>query len=156
SDAPGFILSALLTAQGSWESTRMRTTIFTSFLRAEDGTITTLEVPSPAAYIYAAVANSAGAIAGGFSDANGNHGGFIRAPSGKFTFFEFPPALRTCPFTPAILAMTPGGAILGSYCDSNFVRHGFLRTIDGTFTTIDPPNAAGTTPTSIDDSGIIT
>jgi len=50
---------------------------------------------------------------------------------------------------------------LGSYFDSNGAIHGFLRTIDGNFTTFDAPNAAagffmGTTPTSINNSGIVT
>jgi len=57
--------------------------------------------------------------------------------------------------------MTPGGTILGSYFDLNGTIHGFLRTIDGTFTTFDAPNAAtgfftGTSPTSVNDSGIVT
>jgi hypothetical protein len=57
--------------------------------------------------------------------------------------------------------MTPGGTILGSYFMGDLfagtlVHHGFLRTADGNFTPFDPPNSVGTTPTSINDSGIIT
>jgi hypothetical protein len=131
------------------------------FLRAKDGTFTTVEIPSPGAFVYAVVGNSAGAIAGGLIDSNGIQG-FIRAPSGKFTLFDIPPAFVPTFFLPNILAMTPGGTILGSYFDANLVLHGFLRTIDGAFTTFDAPNASaafafqGTIPASINDSGIVT
>jgi len=129
------------------------------FVRAKGSTtstpVTKLEVPSPAAYIYLVTGNSAGAIVGGFSDSNGKPGGFIRAPSGKFTFFEFPPAFLTTGFSPNILAMTPGATIVGSYLDSNFTMHGYLRTADGTITPFDPPNSVGTMPTSINDTGIV-
>jgi hypothetical protein len=130
------------------------------FLRAKDGTITTLEIPSPGAFLCALVGNSAGAIAGGFIDSNGPQL-FLRAPSRTFTLIEFPPAFLTSFFVPNIVAITPGGTIMGSYFDSNFVIHGFLRTIDGTFTTFDAPNATafffgGTMPASINDSGIVT
>jgi hypothetical protein len=151
----------LITPQGLIVGTYSANFSTQIFLRAKDGTITTLEIPSPGAVFGGeVVANSAGAIAGGLTDSNGIPGGFIRAPSGKFTLFEFPPAFLTFFFNPNIVAMTPSGTILGSYFDSNGATHGFLRTIDGNFTTFDPPNAAafffgGTTPTSINNSGTV-
>ena len=128
------------------------------FLRAKDGTFTTFEIPSPGASLYVLVANSAGAIAGAFFGSNGSPQASLRAPSGQFTLFEFPPAFLTFFFVPNIVAMTPGGTILGSYFDSNGAIHGFLRTIDGNFTPFDAPNAVagGTSPTSINEGGIVT
>jgi len=139
------------------------------FLRTKDGTITTFEIPSPGAALASGlVANSVGAITGVFTDSNGNPHGFLRAASGKFTLFDFPSAYVELsffpgapPVPPSILAMTAGETILGSYLDLNGTIHGFLRTIDGTFTSFDAPNAAtgfftGTSPTSINDSGIVT
>lgn len=139
------------------------------FLRAKDGTFTPFPIPSPGAVLGGGlVANSAGAITGVFTDSDGNPHAYLRAPSGKFTLFDFPPAYLSFSFfpgappaAPSIVAMTPGGTIVGSYFDLNGAIHGFLRTIDGTFTTFDAPNAAtgfftGTTPTAINESGIVT
>jgi len=86
---------------------------------------------------------------------------FLRAPSGKFTLIEFPPAFLTFFFVPSITALTPGETILGSYFDSNGTIHGFLCTSDGNFTTFDAPNAvtgffSGTSPASINNSGTVT
>jgi hypothetical protein len=162
-DVPGMLntstpplITPLGSVVGSYFDANFTTHIFQ---RAKDGTITTLEIPDPGAFIYAVVANSAGAIAGGLIDSNGPQF-FIRSASGKFTLFAIPPKLLPSFFLPNITAMTPGGTILGGYFDSNLVTHGFLSTIDGDFTTFDAPNAApgffaGTIPTSINDSGIV-
>ena len=168
---PAFIAPPFITPQGSIVGIYFDANFnLQPFLRAKDGTFPTFEMPSPGAVLSSGlVANSAGAIAGVFSDSNNPHV-FFRAPSGKFTLFDFPPAFLTfipfpfpgaTPLVPSIAAMTPGGTIVGSYFDSNGAIHGFLRTIDGTFTTFDAPNAAtgfftGTSPTSINDSGIVT
>jgi hypothetical protein len=124
------------------------------FLRAKDGTYTTLVVPNAAGFTGGLVRNTEGAIAGGFFDANFNSFGFLRAPNGKITVFDLPPSFF-------LTGMTASGVILGSYLDFNFVNHGFLRAVDGTITTFDVPNAApsffgGTTPTSINNGGIAT
>jgi hypothetical protein len=56
-----------------------------------------------------------------------------------------------------------GGFITGSYQGADTVYHGFLRSPDGKFTTFEAPGAdttagsySGTTPTSINDLGVIT
>ena len=163
-DAPGAIFGTFpvaITPQGLIVGTYNNPTP-QIFLRARDGTITTLEIPSPGAFFSGGlVANSAGAIAGEYFDSNGNPSVFLRSPSGNFTLFELPPAFNMSFFAPNITAITPGGTLLGNYIDANFGVHGWLRTIDGTFTTFDAPNAAtgfltGTSPTSINDSGTVT
>jgi hypothetical protein len=132
---------------------------FTShvFLRAKDGTYTTLVVPGAAGFTGGLVCNTEGAIAGGFFDSSFNNYGFLRAPSGKITVFAMPTSLPNF----FLVGMTAGGEILGSSLDSNFVNHGFVRAANGTITTFDVPNAApsffgGTTPTSINNGGIAT
>lgn len=124
------------------------------FLRAKDGTYTTLVVPNATGFNGGLVSNTEGAIAGGFVDANSNSFGFLRAPNGKITVFDLPPNFF-------LTGMTAGGVILGSSLDPNFENHAFLRDKDGTITMFDVPNAStgffgGTTPTSINNGGIAT
>jgi hypothetical protein len=111
------------------------------FERAKDGAITNLEFPSPGAFVYAIVVNTAGEIGGGFSDLSGKLNGFVRAPSGKFTLFPIPPALVPSFFAPNITALMQDGTLVGSYIDASFASHGYLLSPDGNLTTFDPPNA---------------
>lgn len=128
------------------------------FLRATDGTFTDLVVPGASQFVGGVVGNTQGAVAGGFYDSSFNNHGFLRAPSGQITVFDLPASFAYFGF----VGMTAGGAILGSYADSSFVNHGFVREPNGSITTFDAPNAVagfffgGTTPTSINNSGVVT
>jgi hypothetical protein len=123
------------------------------FLRAPDGTFTTIDIPGSPVSI-----NPAGAITGNYSDANFLNHSFLRAPDGTITTFDAPNAgtgsLLQGTFAASI---NPAGAITGHYVDVNFATHGFLRAPDGTITTIDPPGSAGISfPFSINPAGAIT
>jgi hypothetical protein len=70
-DVPGFLATIVITQQGVAVGLYFDQNGSHLFERAPNGTITTLEIPSPGASVYAVVVNTAGAIAGGFFDANG-------------------------------------------------------------------------------------
>jgi uncharacterized membrane protein len=123
------------------------------FLRAPDGTITTIEPPG-AILSDAEAINPAGVIAGDYLDASFSYHGFVRAPDGTFTTFDIP-GLN---FPTSI---NPAGAITGLYRDMKGY-HGFLRAPDGAITTFNAPGAGtdpggqGTLAWSINPSGAIT
>lgn len=52
-------------------------------------------------------------------------------------------------------AINASGESTGFYWDSNWGRHGFLRARNGHIVTFDAPGACGTTPASINASGVI-
>lgn len=105
------------------------------FVRTPDGRITKFDVPgagtdgSQAQGTYAEAINDAGWVTGEYTDSNDVQHGFVRAPDGKFTYFDAPGAGSamgsyegTIP-----LAINARGEITGAYFDSNYVLHGFLR-----------------------------
>jgi len=109
--------------------------------------------------------NTAGEIAGTYTDASGGRHGFVRATDGTITSFDGPGAAAT---GTAIIDGTFGfsintnGDIAGTYLDAGSVIHGFVRAADGTMTPpIDAPGAGtgalqGTASFSINDLGKIT
>ena len=135
------------------------------FVRSPGGEFTALDAPgasstaAPGFGTFPESINSAGAIIGYFSDANGFPHGFLRSPGGKFTTFDAPgAAIGTLP-----KSINAGGAITGHYGDANGLYHGFVRSPDGKFTTFDVPGAGtgagsgfGTFSESINDAGAIT
>ncbi|MGO9011920.1 MAG: hypothetical protein ACLQPN_17620 [Bryobacteraceae bacterium] len=110
---------------------------------------------------YPECMNPAGAIAGNYIDTNGTNHGFLRAPDGTITTFDFPGA-ATGPGQGTIgWDVDPGGTIVGSYYDVNSASHGFVRSPDGKFTAFDCPGAGtgpwqGTFPASNSETGAIT
>src|SRR5262245_22722373 len=158
-DVPGFLATVLITPQGVVVGLYFDENGSHIFERAASGTITTLEFPSPGAFVYALVVNTSGSIGGGFIDSNSNVSGFVRSPGGKFTLFPIPPALIPSFFLPNITALMQNGTIVGSYIDASFASHGYLLSADGNFTTFDAPNALPSFfggPSSVNDSGIVT
>lgn len=126
------------------------------FLRARDGTFTTIDPPG-ALFTIAGGINSAGAITGYYSDASNLIHGFLRARDGTFTIFEAPGAVAGT----AGFSVNPQGAVTGIYLDANNTLHGFLRYPDSAFTTFDAPGAGdeagqGTRPEFINAAGMIT
>ena len=92
------------------------------FLRARDGTITTIDAPDSISTDALSI-NLAGVIAGSYIDANFAPHGFVRAPDGTFTTFDAPDA----GFFIEPITINPEGAITGRYVDASAVFHGFLR-----------------------------
>jgi hypothetical protein len=125
---------------------------YRGFLRTPDGTLITVD-PSDSTYTQPVGINPAGTIAGyyyqvvNYSPARG----FLRAPNGAFTTFDYPGTNQgTIPS-----GITPAGTITGSYY-ANGQYHGFLRTRKGNFTTFDYPGTPGSTyPFAINPTGEI-
>jgi hypothetical protein len=99
------------------------------FLRRVDGSITSWEAPGAGNGLYQGT---------GFNDLSGVGGLY---PVGSLNNAE---------------------AVTSIYVDADYTFHGYVRTPDGQFTTIDAPGAditpgdfAGTSPTTINDSGVI-
>jgi len=105
------------------------------FVRALDGRITEFDVPgagtdgSQGQGTYAEANNDAGVVTGQYYDSNDVSHGFVRAPDGKFTYFDAPGAgADAASYEGTIpLAINAAGGITGAYIDSNWVLHGFLR-----------------------------
>ncbi len=153
------------------------TSVYYGFLRAADGTFTTLTEPSagsgrsslgaPQGTMALAI-NASGEVTGYYRDSSNNQHGFILSTSGTYTSFD--PTGSTTSVTSqehGFTGTTPSGIdaagdVIGSYTDSNFLRHGFVRTANGVITSFDAPGAVttgesgfigGTLPTSIDPGG---
>jgi hypothetical protein len=126
------------------------------FLRAPDGTITTIDAPGagagafPSGGTWAFGINPQGTVAGCYID-NSNVGhGFVRNRKGTLTAFDVPDSTNlSCagdygelPFGSSIVGINPAGAITGAAFEpsENLLGgnyRGFLRGKDGTFTTFD-------------------
>jgi hypothetical protein len=79
--------------------------------------------------------------------------GFLRARDGNFTTIDAP-GNNYGTFSAGI---DSAGAITGFNLLADFsAQHGFLRTRQGTFITLDPPGSVITTPTAINERGVIT
>lgn len=114
--------------------------------------------------------DTAGDIAGTFTDVNGARHGFVRTAAGVITTFDVPGA-ETGPCASSgmgVLICGTGGFamddamdIVGAYVDGNTVSHGFLRSGSaGAFTTFDAPGAGtgayeGTAAFAINAAGTI-
>jgi hypothetical protein len=124
--------------------------VYHGFLRAPDGTLTTIDPPG-AVFTEAMSINPAGTITGDYCDTTACHG-FLRAKDGRFTTFDIPDAVDgIIPFS-----ISGADAITGTYADANFVFHGFLRAPDGAITTFDAVLAPGwTVANGIDPEGTV-
>jgi hypothetical protein len=121
-----------------------------SFLRAPDGTITTVDLVGPGAYpgTFITAINDAGVCTGSYTpDQSFNGTGFIRNPDGNITPFTVLNALGTYPE-----AINSTGQVAGNWDDSISI-HGFVRDPDGKITTIDAPGAQSTSVVGIDARG---
>ena len=116
--------------------------VFHGFLRAQDGAITTFDVPFGNVYGTAPVfISQSGAITGNYADANFVTHGFVRATNCVVTTFDAPGAVNgTNPE-----AISSNGEVAGFLWDANFVGHGFVRAPNGKLSTFDAPGAGTTT-----------
>jgi hypothetical protein len=104
------------------------------FVRAPDGRITTFDVPgagtngSQGQGTCPEAINDWRAVTGQYYDSNDVAHGFVRAPDGKFTYFDAPGAGAAAGSYEGTvpLAINAAGEITGAYFDSNYVLHGFL------------------------------
>ncbi len=113
------------------------------FLRAADGTFTTIDPPG-SAYTAAVGLNLEGAITGYYLDSSfvAWHG-FLRTPDGKYTTFDAPGAGAVPGQFQGTLPdnINLFGEISGYLQEANNAFECFVRTPDGTFTTFLPPGA---------------
>jgi len=123
----------------------------TSFLRTRGGDLISFEVPGvgggPGQGALALNINSAGEIAGQYTDGNNVTHGFVRAPGGAITDFDAPGA-GTDPYEGTYMAtydfegLNPEGALVGFYTNNTTgLTHSYVRAPDGSFITFDPPGA---------------
>jgi len=106
--------------------------------------------------------NTAGTIAGMYSDDVTAYRGFVRAAASPFTITDFDaPCAGTAGHRGSIpLSINTAGTITGMCKDSNDVHHGFVRTSKGVFTDFDVPGAGtttteGTNALSINAGGVV-
>jgi hypothetical protein len=78
-----------------------------------------------------------GATIGEYLDANNVWHGYLRAPQGAITEFDYPNAGTGAGQGTGTSGIDPAGEIVGWYIDANNVFHGFLRAPDGTMTPVD-------------------
>jgi hypothetical protein len=111
------------------------------YLRDQDGTIDTFDVPGASQGTYPWGINPGGATTGQYNDANGVSHGFLRTHHGKLTTFDDPKAGTGAGQGTIGVLFLPARAIGGTYVDAGNVWHGFVRNRGGKFTTFDAPGA---------------
>jgi len=145
--------------------------VYHGFVRTADGTITTFDPPGAGTGTghyggtFPISINTAGVIAGTYTDASGGHG-FVRAANGTITTFDAPGAGTGTGVIEGTVgfSINDAGDITGTYIDASGVAHGFVRAANGTMTPFDAPGAGtagtslfpGTAAVSINDLGDIT
>jgi len=128
--------------------------VFHGFVRALDGSITTIDGPQ-SVFTIAGGINPSGAITGYYFNANNGPFGFVRYRDGSMTTFSAPGGIGTAAFS-----INPAQAITGITVDSSNVLHGFLRAPSGSFITLNAPDAGtaagqGTRPEFVTDPGLV-
>ncbi len=138
--------------------------MYHGFVRASDGTITTINAPEAGTAAgegtFGSDINTAGAVAGYYVDANSVDHGFVRAAKDTIISFDVPGAGTNVGQGTAGFAISTAGIIAGDYADASSVYHGFVRAAKGTITSFDAPNAGtggyqGTFPSGINTAGDI-
>jgi hypothetical protein len=123
------------------------------FVRAADGTITTLDVPGSCASCGgtdATAINDVGVVSGRYYTNYNQSNGFVRASDGTITTFAVPESSSVF-----VYGINASGEIAGYYVDSMSVPHGFVRQINGTVRPFDVPGSATTLALGINDKGEI-
>jgi probable HAF family extracellular repeat protein len=117
------------------------------FVRATDGTFTSLTVPGAGFTILGDISNN-GQMTGQFGPAGFAMRHAFITDGTSFTYFDVPGASKT-----AGGAINDSGATVGVYWDATNMVHGFLRSASGSFTLFDVPGAVATRASGINDSG---
>jgi hypothetical protein len=118
------------------------------FLRDPLGNFTEVNFPESLSTSVAGI-NSAGAVAGYYTDSGNAVHGFVRDAEGNFTEFNAPDGANgTYPS-----AINSQGEIIGDCLDGNFGAHAFLRASDGKYLSLEQKPRDGTKALAIDDAG---
>jgi len=143
------------------------------FVRAANGGVTTFDVPDAGTgggtfknLIGTAplCINTAGDVAGTYTDATGARHGFERTADGTITTFDAPGAATgTGTFQGTVgISINTAGTIAGTYVDASDLLHGFVRSAKGAITSFDIPGASagmligGTASFGINTAGKVT
>lgn len=130
------------------------------FVRAEDGTFTAFEVPGnstlPGNLFSVIGINAIGAVIGFFTDDLGIYHGFLRNPDGTVVGVDVAGAGIDGNLGTVVADVNTSGVIAGTY-QLSMGNVSFLRTPAGAYTFFNPPdvNINGSSPTGINDSGVI-
>jgi hypothetical protein len=116
-------------------------------VRTPDGAFTAFDAPGAGAHrnqgTIGWTINSAGTIAGSYTDPSGTYHGFTRSTSGTLTGFDVPGA-GTKPYQGTTsLAINDAEAISGEFLRPDNASNGFVRLPSGTITTFTNPAACG-------------
>jgi hypothetical protein len=127
--------------------------------------IVSIDAPDAAVGMYrgtvALAIDSAGDVAGVYSDSSNVVHGFVRSAAGTITDFDGPPVNETADEATIPMSFDAAGDLVGVYVDATGRTHGFMRTAAGVITSIDVPQSipAGngisgdTIPTFVDSAG---
>jgi hypothetical protein len=130
-------------------------TVCHGFLREEDGTITSFDIPGDNYGPVVAGINAHGEIAGfvcGPSGVFASCPGFVRTREGEIEIFDPTSGARLT--TPG--GINDSGAITGYYGDPNGNFHGFVGTLASAFAAFDfPGDVGGTYGTAINSNGTV-
>jgi hypothetical protein len=140
------------------------------FVRSASGVITTFAVPvpgQPSSDVYSTTGiaiNTAGVVAGRYSDYTGVSHGYVRSANGTITSFDPPNVATTNLSTTRSVyneyvgtlptSIDTAGDIAGTYTDTNGARHGFVRAASGAITVFDVPGA-DTSPCASSGMGVL-
>jgi hypothetical protein len=134
--------------------------LYHGFVRDPAGDITTFDAPASKGTTTTGTVplsiNTAGAIAGYYSDASAVNHGFLRDQHSSIIAIDAPGAGIATGQGTIAQSINGSGAIAGYYSDAGNVNHGFVRDQYGTFTTFDAPGATyGTFVYSINAAGSV-
>jgi hypothetical protein len=156
-DAPGAAYTEVLAINPSGvvvgDSFNPTTSRFLPFLRAPDGSFTTIHSPDFCFFAFTIPSggvNPSGAVAGATQDPTCKVSiGFLRTPDGKITTFGVPDAIFVDP-----QAINAAEVIVGAFL-KGAITHGFLKAPDRALTAFDVPGSFGTWPVAINSPGAI-
>jgi hypothetical protein len=123
------------------------------FVGTANGTFTTFDVPGANGTAANSI-NSAGVIAGLWTDANAVRHGFVRASNGTTTKFDDPDANENISSKGTFPESINAAGEIAGYCTCSGFQ-GFVRSASGTITNFTVPDASGTYALSINTGGAI-
>ncbi|HTT99152.1 MAG TPA: hypothetical protein VMF58_13970 [Rhizomicrobium sp.] len=113
--------------------------LYHAFLRAHDGSITTIDVDGYYNTQATAIDDNGDIV--GSATMGGTVSAMLRTSNGTISIF-IPSGCRAA-YAESINA---SGAITGTCYDDNYIRHGFVRQPDGSMSIFDAPGAGSTSP----------
>ena len=130
------------------------------YVRAANGTISTISVPGASTYKYhgtiPVAMNAAGVVAGVYRDTSEVMHGFVRTANGVISTFD-PPVTYSKDIN--VVGVDAAGDVVGFFKDGYQVSHGFMRAASGAFTVFDAVATGnaygdpGTIPICVDAAG---